>query len=116
MYIVLSQDVIVCSIMAALGSCESYSPDLSDCCVEQVLAESFTINPTHHFSLITQLYAIRENMDGTFTPQPLHHQTEMTNGRIMDLGSSQYLSVTMIPKPLFFFHINGRLLITHGFN
>ena len=92
MYIVLSQDVTVRSIMAALDSCESYSPDLSDCCVEQVLAESFTINHTHHFSLITQLYAIRENMDGTFsihTPQPLHHQTEMTNGRIMDLGSSQ---------------------------
>ena len=88
--VVLSQDVIVRS-MAALGSCESYSPDLSDCCVEQVLAEPFTVNHTHHVSLIVQLYALRLNMDGTssiHTPQPLHHQSEMTNGRIMDLWSA----------------------------
>ena len=101
----LSQDVTVRS-MTALGSCENYSPDLSDCCVEQVLPEPFTVNHAHHFSLMAQLYAIGRNMDGTtivHTPQPLHHQSEMTNGRIMDPISGQNLSVTVIPKPLFFF-------------
>ena len=103
--VTLSRDVIVRS-RTALGNCESYSPDLSDCCVEQVLAEPFIVNQNIRYSLRVP-----------FGPQSLllRHQSEVTNGRRLDLGSDQYLSGTMIPKSLFFFRIdtdipNGTLL------
>ena len=109
----LSRDVIVRSV-AALGSCERYSPSLTDCCVEQVLAEPFSVLHNRHFSL--KVYHLAS--DGTrLASILLRHLSEMTNGRQMDLGTGQYLSGTMIPKSLFFFRIdtNGTLIaIMHG--
>ena len=103
--VVLSRNVIVRSL-AAIGNCERYSPGMIDCCVEQVLTEPFSVNQNHHFSL--RVYQLRADRSTPLTSQLLRHQSDMTNGRQRDLGSDQYLtdSIVMIPKPLFFFHIN----------
>ena len=94
---VLSRDVIVSLRSTDVSNCENYSPGMSDCCVEQVLAEPFTVNQNFHYSL-----RVPNGQNSLF----LRHQSEMTNGRQLDLGSGQYLSGTMIPKPLFFFRID----------
>ena len=89
---VLSRDVIVSLRSTDVSNCENYSPGMSDCCVEQVLAEPFTVNQNFRYSLRVP------------TGQNSLLLREMTNGG--QLGSGQYLSSTMIPKPLFFFHID----------
>ena len=89
----------------ALGNCESYSRDLSDCCVEQMLTIPLRVTNNHRFSL--RVYQLTSDGTAQLTSELLRHRTEMTNGSIMDLDSGRYLRRgTMIPKPLFFFRID----------
>ena len=82
------------------GNCMTYSPDLSDCCVLQELAEPFQVNTNHHYAL---------RVHGGTSSVLLHHQMLTTNARVMDLGSGNYLSDSVVPRPLFFFIIDNEI-------
>ena len=75
-----------------------YNPTLTDCCIVQELPEPFPVNSNHHYAL---------RVHGGTASILLRHELLMTDGRVMDLGSGNYLSdsVMSIPSPLFFFRI-----------
>ena len=75
-----------------------YNPTLTDCCIVQELPKPFSVNSNRHYAL---------RVHGETTSIFLRHYMQMTDGRVLDLGSGNYQTdpVVSIPSPLFFFLI-----------